>query len=90
MYFLLFLYALYGVLYNKSNNELYVLVYHETFKTNVHLKIYTQRSVQPDQCYFTVQITSSNFECNFLCNSTVIVCIVILYDGKYDSKISMH
>ncbi len=25
---------------------------------------YTQRRVQPDQCYFTVQITGSNFECS--------------------------
>ncbi len=24
----------------------------------------TQRRVEPDQCYFTVQITGSNFECN--------------------------
>ncbi len=28
------------------------------------LKEYTQRRVQPDQCYFTVQITGSNFECS--------------------------
>ncbi len=27
-------------------------------------KKYTQRIVQPDQSYFTVQITSSNFECS--------------------------
>ncbi len=25
---------------------------------------YTQRKVQPDQCYFTVQITDINFECS--------------------------
>ncbi len=25
---------------------------------------HTQRRVQPDQCYFTVQITGINFECN--------------------------
>ncbi len=25
---------------------------------------YTQRRVQSDQCYFTVQITGSNFECS--------------------------
>ncbi len=25
---------------------------------------YTQRRVQPDQCYFTVQITGINFECS--------------------------
>ncbi len=37
--------------------------------------VYTQRRVQPDQCYFTVQITGSNFECSLYCNSTVIVCI---------------
>ncbi len=27
---------------------------------------YTQRRVQPDQCYFTVQITGINFECSLL------------------------
>ncbi len=26
--------------------------------------IYNQRRVQPDQCYFTVQITGRNFECS--------------------------
>ncbi len=36
---------------------------------------HTQRRVQPDQCYFTVQITGSNFECSLQCNSTVIVFI---------------
>ncbi len=27
-------------------------------------RMYTQRRVQPDQCYFTVQITGSNFRCS--------------------------
>ncbi len=39
---------------------------------------HTQRRVQPDQCYFTVQITGINFECSFQCNSTVIVGIALL------------
>ncbi len=26
--------------------------------------LYTQRRVQPDQCYITVQITGSNFDCS--------------------------
>ncbi len=39
---------------------------------------YTQRRVQPDQCYFTVPITDSNFECSLQCNSIVIVCTFIL------------
>ncbi len=39
--------------------------------------IYTQRSVQPDQCYFTVQITGSNVECSLYCYSTVMVCIAL-------------
>ncbi len=26
--------------------------------------MYTQRRVQPEQCYFTVQITGINFECS--------------------------
>ncbi len=51
---------------------------------------YTQRRVLADQCYITVQLTGSNFECSLNCNSTVIVCIVILHDGKYDCKIAMH
>ncbi len=38
----------------------------------------TQRRVQPDQCYFTVQITGINFECSLKCNSTVIVSIALL------------
>ncbi len=25
---------------------------------------HTQRRVQPDQCYFTIQITDINFECS--------------------------
>ncbi len=40
--------------------------------------VYTQRRVQPDQCYFTVYITRINFECNLWCNSTFIVCIALL------------
>ncbi len=39
---------------------------------------YTQRRVQPDQCYFTVQMTGINFECSLQSNSTVIVCIALL------------
>ncbi len=31
---------------------------------NKENKGYTQRRVQPDQCYFTVQITGSKFECS--------------------------
>ncbi len=40
--------------------------------------LYTQRRVQPDQSYFTVEITVINFESSLLCNSTVIVCIALL------------
>ncbi len=39
---------------------------------------YIQRRVQPDQCYFTVQIIGINFECSLQCNSTVILCIALL------------
>ncbi len=35
-------------------------------------------SLHSDQCYFTVQITGSNFEYSLLCNSTVIVGIARL------------
>ncbi len=42
------------------------------------IRCYTQRNVQPDQCYFTVQINGINFECSLYCNSTVIVYIALL------------
>ncbi len=32
--------------------------------TGTFYDAYTQRRVQPDQCYFTVQITGINFECS--------------------------
>ncbi len=44
-----------------------VLLLHLVFKgynVDLNYTIYTQRRVQPDQCYFTVQITGSNFECS--------------------------
>ncbi len=30
----------------------------------INIGLYTQRRVQPDQCYFTVQITGINFKCS--------------------------
>ncbi len=39
---------------------------------------YTQRRVQPDQCYFTVQITGSHFE-QFITNELILQ----LVDTKY-------
>ncbi len=35
---------------------------HSDDDNNLSLYSYTQRRVQPDQCYFTVQITCSNFK----------------------------
>ncbi len=37
---------------------------HNTSGYNNGDRTHPQRRVQPDQCYFTVQITGSNFECS--------------------------
>ncbi len=76
---------------NMANLEYGYKLYNIIFRMNwdkgteviTHSCECTQRRVQPDQCYFTVQITGSNFECSLWCNSTVIVCTVILHDGNY-------
>ncbi len=53
--------------------------------------IHTQRTVQPDQCYFTVQITGINFEGRVIQQSEYLLHFYYtLYDGKYDCKITMH
>ncbi len=61
---------------------LHVAVLVTTVTCLYDITIYTQRRVQPDQCYFTVQITGINFECSLQCNSIVIICIALLLHIK--------
>ncbi len=44
-------------------NTIIIFTWHD-YVSICYLKFNTQRRVQPDQCYFTVQITGINCECN--------------------------
>ncbi len=43
---------------------IFTIIIVSVFEENNNVALFTQRRVQPDQCYFTVQITGSNFECS--------------------------
>ncbi len=53
-----------------------------------NIGVYSQRRVQPDQCYFIVQITGV---CSVIQQSYYVLHFYYtLYDGKYDCKITTH